>query len=124
MEKMKSIFRLYAETTSGEVERTRSLPQGDPAAPNLFYNTLDILAVKLIILCRRRTWGKKLIDGAWVDIILFADNYWLVATSHKMLENMTQAWLYLLSEVGWETPTEELTWCTTRSDGWGCANRD
>ena len=30
---MKSIFRLDAETTRGEIERSRSLPQGDPAAP-------------------------------------------------------------------------------------------
>jgi transposase-like protein len=99
---MKSIVRLDAETTSGEVERTRSLPQGDPAAPNHFNNTLAILAVKFTILCRRRKWGKELIDGTWVDTILFADSYWLVATSHKMLENMTEAWLYILSEVGWE----------------------
>jgi hypothetical protein len=29
---------------------------------------------------------------------------------------MTKAWLSLLEEYGWETPTEELTWCTTRDD--------
>ena len=51
-----------------------------------------------------------------MDIILFADNYWLVAVNPMMLENMTIAWLDLLAEYGWETPTEELTWCTTRDD--------
>ena len=34
-----------------------------------------------------------------------------------MLENMTKALLSLLAEYGWETPTEELTWCTTQEDG-------
>ncbi len=31
--RMTSIFRLDKETTSDEVQRTRSLPQGDPSAP-------------------------------------------------------------------------------------------
>ena len=39
-----------------------------------------------------------------VDLILFADNYWLVATSPRMLEKATVAWLSLLGEYGWETP--------------------
>ena len=118
---MKSIFKLDADTKSEEIERSRSLPQGDPAAPCLFNITLDRLASRFILLCRRKKWGKKLEDGTWVDIILFADNYWLVAVDHKMLENMTKAWLSLLAEYGWETPTEELTWCTTQDDG-GTAN--
>ena len=33
-----------------------------------------------------------------------------------MLEAMTDEWLRLLGEVGWETPTEDLTWCTTEKD--------
>ena len=61
-------------------------------------------------------WGKQLHDGAWVDLILFADNYWLVATDHKMLGAMTVAWLRLLGDYGWETPMQELTWCTTAED--------
>ena len=31
--RMTSVFRLDAEATGAEVTRTRSLPQGDPAAP-------------------------------------------------------------------------------------------
>ena len=42
---MSSIFRLDAETTSEELERTRSLPHGDPAAPMLFNIILDTLAI-------------------------------------------------------------------------------
>ncbi len=47
---------------------------------------------------------------------MFADNYWLVATSAQMLTLMTREWLSLLERVGWETPVEELSWCTTADD--------
>ncbi len=47
---------------------------------------------------------------------MFADNYWLVATSAEMLNLMTCEWLRLLEGVGWETPAEELSWCTTVDD--------
>ncbi len=47
-------------------------------------------------------------DGTWVDVIVFADNYWLVATSTTMLKGMAKEWLNLLTEHGWETPTEGL----------------
>ena len=87
--RMTSIFRLDAETTSCGVTRTRSLPQGDPSAPMIF------------------SMGLRLCDNSWVNLILFADNYWLVATSPQILRAMTSARLRLLGEVGWETPTEE-----------------
>ena len=51
-----------------------------------------------------------------MSLVLFADNYWLVATSPQMLQLMTIEWLKLLGEVGWKTPTTELTWCTTTED--------
>ncbi len=41
--RMKSIFRLDKETASKPVNRTRSVPQGDPAAPMLFNVILDAL---------------------------------------------------------------------------------
>ena len=49
-------------------------------------------------------------------MILFADNSWLVAMSPYMLSDMTNEWLRLLGEAGWETPTEDLTWSTTAHD--------
>ena len=71
---MKSIFRLDSEATSEEIERTRSLPQGCPAAPMLFNIILDALAIGFENLARSRKWGKQLQDGSWVDLVLFADN--------------------------------------------------
>ena len=100
---MTSIFRLDVETTSEGIERTRSLPQGDPAASLLFSIILDTFAVRFEKMARRRRWGKQLQDGSWADSVLFADNYWMIATSPVMLENMTVAWLGLLKEYGWDT---------------------
>ena len=64
----------------------------------------------------QKGWGKKLQDGSWVNLTMFADNYWLIATSPNMLSAMSSEWLRLLGEVGWETPTADLTWCTTTAD--------
>ncbi len=44
---MKSIFKLDADTKSEEIERSRSLPQGDPAAPCLFNITLDLALIHI-----------------------------------------------------------------------------
>ena len=51
-----------------------------------------------------------------MSLILFADNHWLVATTPVMLSDMTNEWLRLLGEVGWETPTVDLTWGTAAVD--------
>ena len=61
--RMKSVFRLDTETTSAEVIRTRSLPQGDPAAPMLFNLILDALATRFAELAVREKWGEQLLDG-------------------------------------------------------------
>ncbi len=77
---MKSVFRLDAETTSEELERTWSLPQDDPAALMLFNLIFDTLVVRVTGLA-----NNKVQDGTWVNIIRFADKYWLVATDPQML---------------------------------------
>ena len=114
---MKSEFKLDSQTTSKEVERTRSFPQGDPAAPMIFNLVLDTIAETFVKTAMKKGWGKKLQDGSWVNLIMFADNYWLVANDAHALRLMTCEWLRLLGDVGWETPAEDLTWCTTADDG-------
>ncbi len=99
---MKSVFKLDSQTTSKEVDRTRSFPQGDPAAPMIFNLVLDTLAETLTKTATQKGWGKRLQDGSWVNLIMFADNYWLVATSAKMLSFMTCEWLRLLERIGWD----------------------
>ena len=51
-----------------------------------------------------------------MNLILFADNDWLVATTPEMLSDMANEWLRLLGEVGWEAPTEAFTWGTAAVD--------
>ena len=51
-----------------------------------------------------------------VSIVLFADNFWLVATSPEILASMTTAWLKCLKEWAFEVPLDQCTWCTTLSD--------
>ncbi len=64
-------------------------------------------------LSQKQKWGWKLQDGSYISILLFADNYWLIARSAEQLRAMTVEWLRLLRELGWDTPTSELTWATT-----------
>ena len=82
----------------------------------IFNLVLDTIAEKFIQTAVEKEWGMRLQDKSWFNPILFADNYWLVATSPYMLSDMTNEWLRLLGEAGWETPTEDLTWCTTAQD--------
>ena len=70
----------------------------------IFNIILDTVAEQFISTAGEKGWGLCLADGSWVDLILFADNYWLVATSPQMLKSMTGEWLRLLGEVGWLTP--------------------
>ena len=48
-------------------------------------------------------------DGSYMAILLYADNYWLIARSHCVLQEMTETWLRCMSEFGWDTPLSELT---------------
>ncbi len=67
---MKSEYKLDLQTTSKEVEWTRSFPQGDPAAPMIFNLALDTIAETFIKTARQKGWGKELQDGSWVNLIL------------------------------------------------------
>ena len=48
--------RLDSETTSEEIQRTRSLPQGDPGAPIIFNLILDTLAIGFAKAAKERKW--------------------------------------------------------------------
>ena len=81
-----SVFSLSEDIVSKPIRRIRSLLQGDPAAPFLFNVALDIPAAKFCRLADSRGWGYHLDGGFRVSLILFADNFWLFATSRKQLE--------------------------------------
>ena len=48
--------------------------------------------------------------------MLFADNFWLFATSPHELTQMGKLWLRLLQRAGWQAPADEMTWCTSAAD--------
>ena len=110
------MFTLGGETYSEHVGRTRSLLQGDPAAPALFNATLDVPAVAFQKKARQEGWGYKLDGNTNLSLVLFADNFWLVATSPDELNKMLRYWLELLADFGWQVPLEEATWCATAPD--------
>ena len=84
--------------------------------PAYFNAALDLPAGKFYRIAQSRRWGWKLSDGLYLPILLFADNYWLIARSNADLEEMTALWLDMLNEHGWGTPHSELTWATTLKD--------
>ena len=92
-------FKL-ADLETKSIPRTRSLLQGDPAAPSIFNITIDDPLEEFHREAQRRNWGIKLQDGNGdtfnLAIICFADNYWLIARSAEQLKKMTKEWLRLL----------------------------
>ena len=103
-------------TKTDPIPRTRSAPQGDPGMPTYFNATLDKPAAVFLEICQQREWGFRLFDGTYVELILFADNYWLLARSNSVLSEMLAKWLELLRLWGWNTPHEELCFGTTLGD--------
>ena len=65
--------------------------QGDPAAPAIFNYTLDDISKSFCrTVDRDENWGTRLQDGSRVCLLLFADNFRLIATSVQELPDMIQ----------------------------------
>ena len=75
-------------TKTDPISRTRSVPQGDPGMPTYFNATLDKPAAVFLEICQDREWGFRLADGTFLGILLFADNYWLIARGNVVLTEM------------------------------------
>ena len=112
----KSIFQLESRVASVPVTRSRSLLQGDPAAPSIFNATLDIPASAFLQQASHKGWGCRLDSGTYISLVLYADNFWLFAKSPAQLAEMTLTWLEILRKSGWDVPLREATWCTTGHD--------
>ena len=116
LRRCRSVFTIDGDTYTDPVSRTRSLLQGDPAAPALFNATLDVPATAFQKKARQEGWGYTLDGNINLSLVLFADNFWLIAKNPNELSKMLKCWLELLAEFGWKVPLEEATWCTTSSD--------
>ena len=112
-----SIFVLNSDTRSRPISRTRSLVQGDPAAPTLFNTTLDDCLRFFVTTVFLKKWGVKL-RGGYIHHLFFADNAWLMATSLAMLASMVSVLVEALNLFGWSMPLAEACWCTTSPDSW------
>ena len=114
--RVSSTFVLDSSSRSDPIKRTRSLCQGDPAAPTIFNCALDDIAAEFCQSADTHNWGIKLQCGARLSLMLFADNFWIFATSPQELTKMSKLWLRLLHRAGWQAPVDEMTWCTTGPD--------
>jgi len=88
-------------------------------APHLFNITLDKLSVIFDKLVQKHKWGIPVRCGTkivHICLILFADNYWIVATSPDELQTANNAWQSLLRQAGWSTPASDLRYGTTAAD--------
>jgi hypothetical protein len=101
------------------IKRSWALLQGDPLAPKLFNITLDELAERFNRKALTMRWGwpiKGARGNTYICLLLFADNFWIVATSPKELQNANDYWQQLLKEAGWHAPVTELCYCSTAFD--------
>ena len=108
---------------TGRIPRTKALFQGDPAAPFIFNHALDRPLFKLHSMAQRKKWGIPIVQDRqtfYCAIIAFADNYWILATSPRELQDILTEWLSLISQHGWHTPASEICYGTTALDSQYC----
>ena len=83
------------------IRRTRSVPQGDPCAANLFGAALDTPAAMLCQMCQNKN-GDLLLGSGYLGLLLFADNCWIIAMSPGELQTVASAWNELF-QIIWTT---------------------
>ena len=72
-----------------DIRRTRSVPQGDPVAADLFGAAVDTPAACFWEMCQQKEVGLPLRDG-YLGLLLFADNCWIIAMSPGELQSMAR----------------------------------
>ena len=100
---------------SADIRRTRPLCQGGPDAPKVFNLILDDDLIWFHNYCQDRKWGVD-IGEFFLSVLCFADNFWIIATSADMLQDMFTAFLDRLESSGWIVPLKECSWSTTAAD--------
>ena len=107
---------------SDPVGRTKSLSQGSSDAPKIFNHVLDEDIMDFANLCRKLKWGFPISQDAsgyfdeFLPILVFADNFWIIAKSPEELQIMSSTWFSRCASSGWSIPHHECTWSTTLSD--------
>ncbi len=124
-------FRLPGLPLSELVPRERSMIQGDPTAPDNFNLFLDDAIEIFVKRCQQYDWGypidndpltppqpskKAKINRERLPILVYADNYWLLANTLEMLGNMVQCWHRVLRGFDCHVVLAECVWATTLRD--------
>ena len=81
--------------------------------------TLEDVASEFERTAQSKKWGWPYKSGnksKYLCLLLFADNYWLIATSPSELQPANEEWQRLLNLYGWHTPVTELRYGTTLKD--------
>ena len=81
------------------IRRTRSVPQGDPCAADLFGAALDTPAAMFCEMCQNKKWRLPVGNGH-LGLPLVADNCWIIAMSAGELQTVANAWNELLKSSG------------------------
>ena len=98
---------LDQQTKFQGLQRSRSLPQGDPASAPLEALVLDEAL---------KDWATSSLSWAWrlddfaLTHLLFSDNMVLCSASVKGLQTMTEQCLQALLPAGWTCPVDEIRW--------------
>ena len=108
-------IKLDDKLTPG-IRRTRSVPQGDPCAANLFGAALDVPATAFCKKCQQAEKWELPVDGKYMVLLLFADSCWLLAMSPAELRCMARAWNELLVCAGLRIAWKEAVCCTSAPD--------
>ena len=87
------------------IRGTRSVPQGDPCAVDLFGAAFGHTSFEVLLPVGNR----------YLGLLLFADNCW-IAMSPGELQSMARAWNELLESSGLQTDWGEAVWCSTAQD--------
>ena len=71
------------------IRRTRSVPQGDPCAADLFGAALDTPAARFCDMCQHKKWG-LLVGNGYLGLLLVADSCWIIAMSSGELQTVAR----------------------------------
>ena len=110
------------DVTSDVVKRTKSLCQGSSDAPKIFNQVFDVDILEFVKTCRKKKWGFPIsqnVHGVFDDflpIIVFADNFWILAKSPSELQMMSDIWFSRCAFAGWDIPHDDCAWSSTLPD--------
>ena len=102
----------FDDVMTAGIRRTRSVPQGDPCAADLFGAALDVPATAFCERCQAEKWGLPM-GGNYMGLLLFADNCWLIEMSPAELKCMARAWNEVMEKTGLRIAREEAVWCSS-----------